>query len=361
MSPQLRAARRQLGGVINRSLHRQILLVSILFSFLVSSCASNLAAKTETIEDTGGRENAAIADSRGANIPPGATASSAAHSTPAPIHSSLWTEAPAPAGSCLISSLKQPRVQKYIRFYQGEGRDTFAFALRRSWLHLPVMRDILMSYGVPSDLVYVTLVESCFNTIAVSPKGAAGCWQIMPGTARQLGLRVSERHDERFDLVKSTRAAAKYLRILHDELNSWPLAVAAYNAGVPLVDKALRKHRKNTIWELAKIGALPRETSTFVSKVFAMMAIANDLDSHGFEPPRHAPGEAFDFVWVENDLKLHQVAQWVGSSVKELRTLNPSLKGDLIPSGSEGFCLRVPFQTREQFKLAYEEFKGLDG
>jgi membrane-bound lytic murein transglycosylase D len=361
MSPELSAARRQLGGVINRSLHRRILLLSVIFSFLLSSCAAKLAAKTEPIADNGGREVTSLAVASAANIRLGDIPSFASHTTPGSIDLNSWKETPGKTGSCLISSLGHPRVQKYIRFYQVEGRDTFAYALKRSWLHLPVMKDILTSYGVPSDLVYVTLVESCFDTVAVSPRGAAGIWQIMPGTARQLGLRVSRRHDERFDLVKSTQAAAKYLRILHDELNSWPLAVAAYNAGVPLVDKALRRHRKNTVWELTKIGALPRETSAFVSKVFAMIVIANDLDGHGFERPRHAPGEAFDFVWVENDLKLHQVAQWVGSSVRELRTLNPSLTEDLIVSGGEGFCLRVPFQTRERFKLAYEQFRGLDG
>lgn len=361
MSPELSAGRRQLGGVINRSLHRRILLLSVLFSLLVSSCASNLAAKTETVEDTGGREIASVGAASAATAPYGNMPSSAVPAALLATDPTFLGGDLAASGSCLISSLNQPRVQRYIRFYQGEGRDTFVYALKRSWMHLPVMQDILTSYGVPSELVYVTLVESSFDTIAVSPKGAAGCWQIMPGTARQLGLRVSERHDERFDLVKSTQAAAKYLRILYDELHTWPLAVAAYNAGVPLVDKALRRHRKNTIWELARIGALPRQTSAFVAKVFATIAIAKDLDAHGFERPRHAPGEAFDFVWVENDLKLHQVAQWVGSSVKELRTLNPSLKGDLIPSGGEGFCLRVPFQTRELFKLAYREFKGVDG
>jgi membrane-bound lytic murein transglycosylase D len=253
-----------------------------------------------------------------------------------------------------------PAVKKYLRFYQREGRETIVSALESSWAHVPQMAEILKSYEVPSELVYMVLVESRFRNNALSPKGAAGCWQLMPATARRLGLRVNKAMDERYDPVKSTHAAAKYLRSLYAEFNSWPLAIAAYNSGGSPVAKAVRRHRQEDVWELAGRGALPGQTSAFVAKVFATISIVRDLESFGFERPHFLPIDTADLVWVHRTVSLHHVAQWVGSSVQELRTLNPALRSDHVPSGDEAFCLRLPAQTSQRFKLSYQKFLGKD-
>ncbi len=102
---------------------------------------------------------------------------------------------------------------------------------RRSAVVFPIIEPILEKYGLPQDFKYLPLLESGVSARAISPKGAGGFWQIMPGTARVLGLSVARRHDERFDLRKSTEAAARYIKSLYAEVGSWMLAALAYNAG----------------------------------------------------------------------------------------------------------------------------------
>jgi membrane-bound lytic murein transglycosylase D len=174
-------------------------------------------------------------------------------------------------------------------------------------------------------------------------------------------LLVNHSVDERYDPVKSTHAAARYLHSLYEAFNSWPLAIAAYNAGGSPVAKALRHQRQKDFWELAGRGALPSQTSAFVAKVFAAISIVRDLEGFGFERPRFLPIDTADLVWVQRALPLHQVAQWVGSSVQELRTLNPALRSDHVPSSNEAFCLRLPAQTSQRFKLSYQKFLGKEG
>jgi membrane-bound lytic murein transglycosylase D len=245
-------------------------------------------------------------------------------------------------------------VSKFVRFFQGEGRETFVSSINRSWLHVPLMMEILKSYEIPAELVYMVLVESRFNNSALSPQGAAGLWQLMPATARRFGLRVDNCVDERFDPVKSTHAAARYLRNLYDTVASWHLAVAAYNVGVQPVLKLKQKRRGHDVWAEAGSGGLPG--MTFVSKVYAAIVIARDPEGFGFERPRFIPLDGSDFVWVHSDLSLRQVAQWVGSTAEELRELNPSLLSDRLPSGNEAFCLRLPSKTSPKFKLAYQRY-----
>jgi membrane-bound lytic murein transglycosylase D len=245
-------------------------------------------------------------------------------------------------------------ISKFVRFFQGEGRETFVSSINRSWLHVPLMMEILKSYEIPAELVYMVLVESRFNNSAVSPQGAAGLWQLMPATARRLGLRVDNCVDERYDPVKSTHAAARYLRSLYDTAHSWHMAIAAYNVGVQPVLKLMQKRSGVDVWAEAGNGSLPG--MTFVSKVYAAIVIARDLDGFGFERPRFIPLDGSDFVWVHSELSLRQVARWVGSTAEDLRELNPSLLSDRLPSGNEAFCLRLPSKTSPKFKLAYQRY-----
>ena len=132
-----------------------------------------------------------------------------------------------------------------------------------------LLERILEAEGVPAELLAVGWVESRFDPQALSPKGARGLWQLMPETARRYGLEVSGKRDERTDLTRSTRAAARYLAELHRRFGDWELALAAYNAGEQRVEAALERAGSRELRELGRW--LPRETRQYVPAVLAAM------------------------------------------------------------------------------------------
>jgi Transglycosylase SLT domain len=133
----------------------------------------------------------------------------------------------------------------------------------------PLVEPILSGEGVPSQLIAVALVESGGQAMALSPKGARGVWQFMPGTARRYGLAVSDQRDERVELVPSTRAAARYLRDLHQQFGDWQLAFAAYNAGEQAVQRAIERSGQRDYSALQRL--LPLETRNYVPAVLSAM------------------------------------------------------------------------------------------
>ena len=126
---------------------------------------------------------------------------------------------------------------------------------------------IFAEAGVPIDLLVVAEVESSFNPMAMSPKGARGPWQLMPATAERFGLRVNEQIDERIHPERSTRAAARYLRELYEQFGDWLLALAAYNAGEQSVAKAVQRSGTRDFWRLSQQRLLPAETRRYVPLV----------------------------------------------------------------------------------------------
>jgi len=129
---------------------------------------------------------------------------------------------------------------------------------------LPQMKQVFEHQGVPSSLVWIAEVESSWNPRAVSPSGAVGLFQFMPGTARRFGL-VGERFDGRISPLRSARAAATYLRLLQDEFGSWRLSVAAYHAGEGRVGRLLKAHQVTAYEDVAP--HLPAQTRRYVAKV----------------------------------------------------------------------------------------------
>lgn len=140
-------------------------------------------------------------------------------------------------------------------------------AIQRVQLLRPTIEPFLRQEGIPSELSAVVLVESGGQPSALSPKGARGIWQFMPETARRYGLAVGAGKDERTDVAKSTRAAARYLRDLHDRFGSWPFALAAYNAGEDAVQRAIERTGATDFAELGR--SLPPETRRYVPGVLS--------------------------------------------------------------------------------------------
>lgn len=172
----------------------------------------------------------------------------------------------------LLTYEMTPEVKRFVKYYsEGRGRGTVATSLERSAGWRERAEQIFVEEGVPAELVGLATVESAWKNTAVSPVGAAGVWQFMPATAQDFGMEVSEDTDERLDVEKSTRAAAKYLRRLARRYDgNWELAIGAYNCGEGNMDRAIeRAGGVRDFWTLAANDVLPHETAEYVPKVLA--------------------------------------------------------------------------------------------
>jgi len=247
-----------------------------------------------------------------------------------------------------IKPVYNARVQAYIDIFCGPNRDRFEFYLRRSGKYLEKMKKIFASEGLPEDLVYVALIESGFNPHAYSWAHAAGPWQFIRSTARIFGLKVNWWLDERRDPEKSCRAAAKYLKSLYRTFKSWPLALAAYNAGAGKVKRAIRRAGTRDFWKLK----LPRQTRRYVPKFMAALIIAKNPDAFGFNIKYHEPEET-DVVYIPQCTDLSLIARCAGCTVKDIKRLNPELRRWCTPPGIRDYRLYLPKGCAEVFWANY--------
>ncbi|RKZ05609.1 hypothetical protein DRQ05_06150 [bacterium] len=222
------------------------------------------------------------------------------------------------------------RTKHFIRYFKGRGRRHFMRWMKRAEKYRDTIEPILVEVGVPRDLLYLAVIESGLNLKARSKAKAVGPWQFMPGTARLLGLRINWWIDERMDIVASTYAAAHYLDYLHNMFGSWPLALAAYNAGEYRVAYAISKQKTDNYWRLR----LPTQTQWFVPKFMAALAISRNPEKYGFKRPDVEPIR-FDIVSIDKSTELKLIAKSAGISLRKLRSLNPSFKRWATPPGME--------------------------
>jgi len=163
--------------------------------------------------------------------------------------------------------------------YFLQNKPYFERTLERAKEYLPIIKPIIEESGLPIELAYLPIIESAFNPYAVSRSGAAGLWQFIPSTARRYGLRVDESVDERFDVVKSTYAAVRYLKDLYDMFGSWELALAAYNCG----ENCVKSRTAGVDFWITK-DRLPEETRNYVPAFFAVLLILRDPVKYGLSP-----------------------------------------------------------------------------
>lgn len=255
-----------------------------------------------------------------------------------------------------IPLIRTPRVERHIQYFQTSKRDHFDQWLARLNHYKPLVEKIFAQFQLPTDLIFLSLVESGFNPKAYSRARAAGPWQFMKMTGRHYGLRVDSYVDERRDPIKSTVAAARYLRDLYDLFGTWPLAMAAYNAGERKIQRALRKAKAETFWEIAKTRYIRRETREYVPRFMAAAIIARNPDVYGFEA---VPSEIHQFeeIIVSRPLHLRDIAAATDVSYAELRRLNPELRRDVTPPDDPAYHLKVPVGSRAAVEEATASVK----
>ncbi len=235
-------------------------------------------------------------------------------------------------------------VQSHIHFFNISIRNRFEQWLLRFSRYRPLVETIFAEFDLPSDLVNLSLVESGFNPYAYSRAKATGPWQFMKGTGQLYGLRIDHYVDERRDPIKSTVAAARYLRDLYDLFGAWPLAMAAYNAGEGKVQRALQKAQAESFYEISKTKHIRQETKQYVPRIMAATIIAKNLDQYGFNQDP-VPLHQFEEVVVTRPLHFRAIANVTGIPYAELRLLNPELRRDATPPGDTAYHLKVPVGT----------------
>lgn len=238
-------------------------------------------------------------------------------------------------------------VTNYITFFQTRLRDRFEEWLARSGRYIPLMQDILKQHQLPEDLVFLALIESGFNPKAFSRAKAAGPWQFIKGTGKKYGLRIDQWIDERRDPVKSTVAAAKYLKDLYGMFGSWPLSMASYNAGEGRIMRALARTKAEDFWEL-KSSSLRPETKNYVPKFMAATIIAKEPQKYGFFIDYHPP-LVYDEVEISKPVSFKTIAKAAGVSIAEIKTYNPELKKEMTPPKYPHYRLKLPPGTKERF------------
>ena len=242
------------------------------------------------------------------------------------------------------------RVLRYVELFQGRLREFLTEGLSRGVQYLPMIQATFRAEGLPLDLAYIPLIESAFKPSALSRAKARGVWQFMPGTALENGLKADWYLDERADTIKSTQAAAKYLKTLHGIFEDWHLAMASYNGGPGRVKRALTRSRKNDFWQLtASTRWLPRETREYVPMILAAVIIAKNPAQYGFDivPVTPTPTET---VAVPEALDLRRVAEWAGVPMDDIQKLNPEFRRWTTPVKKGQYTIKVPEGTAERVK-----------
>lgn len=232
-------------------------------------------------------------------------------------------------------------VQKFIDRYSGRLRHTISYMLGASNFYIPIFEEALEMYQLPLELKYLPIIESALNPTAVSRVGATGLWQFMIGTGKQYGLQVNSLVDERRDPVKSSYAAARYLKDLYKVFGDWNLVIAAYNCGPENINKAI--HRSNGDKDYWKIYPyLPKETRGYVPAFIAANYIMTYYSQHNICPMTTRLPAKTDTVMVSRNIHMEQVAAVVGINIDLLRSLNPMYRRDVIPGATEPMPLRLP-------------------
>ena len=253
-------------------------------------------------------------------------------------------------------------VQKFIDRYSGRLRYSVSYMLGAANFYMPIFEEALEAYKLPLELKYLPIIESALNPKAVSRAGATGLWQFMLATGKQYGLEVNSLVDERRDPVKSSYAAARYLKALYRIFGDWNLVIAAYNCGPENINKAIRRARaaaghaqddtpltaaEKDYWHIYPY--LPAETRGYVPAFIAANYIMTYYCEHNICPMTTRLPAQTDTIMVHRNVHLQQIAGVLGLDIDMLRSLNPEFRHDVVPGLTKPYAIRLPLADTGRF------------
>ncbi len=236
-----------------------------------------------------------------------------------------------------------PSLERLIKHYLKNRKETLGNLMGKAAYYFPMFEEYLDKYDIPLEIKYLAIVESALRPRARSRVGASGLWQFMYYTGKQFHLDVSSYVDERYDPIRATEAACKYLSTLYAIFGDWDLALAAYNSGPGNVSKAIRRSGgKRNYWNIR--GYLPRETAGYLPAFYATYYLLEYAEEHGIKPKKSYTNRfETDTVVVKRQITFEQINKVLNTDDKLLEFLNPQYKLNIIPFiKGKNYTLRLP-------------------
>jgi len=243
----------------------------------------------------------------------------------------------------------EANVVTYLQFYRSnpQGKTLLRTWARKSGRFAKLIIAEFSKAGLPTDLLWQSLIESGHNPAARSTAGAVGLWQFLPDTARSYGLVVDRWVDERLDPQRSTEASAKLLADLHRRFGNWALALAAYNMGLSGLARAIRKYNTNDYWLLCRYeSGIPWETTLYVPKIEALAIAMNNRAVFGIDDVEPESPTPADVVSVGPGVPLSAIAKAAGVGEIEIAQLNPQFLAGRTPPTAPGQSQAVSYPVR---------------
>jgi membrane-bound lytic murein transglycosylase D len=243
-----------------------------------------------------------------------------------------------------------PQLEQIIKSYLQKRKAIFSVMMERARFYFPMFEEHLAKYNIPIELKYLAVIESALKPTANSPVGAAGLWQFMYQTGKIYNLNVSSYVDERYDPIRSTEAACKYLSTLYGIYNDWDMALAAYNSGPGNVNKAIRRAGGSTnYWKIRPY--LPRETASYVPIFYATMYIFKYSNEHNIKARESAVSRfETDTIHLKRQITFKQINEILSVDSEVVKFLNPQYKLEIVPNiKDKNYALTLPLKDIGNF------------
>ncbi len=246
------------------------------------------------------------------------------------------------------------KVKGFINYFTVRNRTYLPIMERRKNLYFPIFEAALKKHGMPDEIKYLSIVESGLNPMAISRAGAAGPWQFMPATGREMGLIVNDYIDERLDPIKSTDAACRYLKRLYKIFGDWELALASYNCGPGVVRRAVRQSGGNSFWKI--YDYLPSETRSYVPQYAAVVYVMNNMGDYGLVGDSIQYPMETDTILLTQLVNLHVLCDKLDLCYEDFVMLNPAIRTNILPANLN-YPIRLPREKKIEFLINQHEIK----
>lgn len=255
---------------------------------------------------------------------------------------------------CLVDLKIEDDVIDQVKRYIITDRGSSRRILYRKDLYFPLMDKLFIENDLPIELKHLAAIESALNPSAKSSVGAAGLWQLMPGTAKIRGLKIDHKVDQRMDAVVSTVAAIKYFKTLYQIFGDWTLVLAAYNCGENRVLDVMEKTGSKDFWTIRKF--LPRQTQLFVPAFIGVSYMLQFYYEHNLVPEvEEMPANLLSFAKVTQEINIHKMLKATGIDKETFENFNPSYQKLTIPGEAKGQYIALPDSQMVSFVDYYME------